>query len=272
MVLRIDTASYNFGTRDVIEARSIPRGAASSSLNWLTRGDHIELRPGQKYVGTASVNTGNGKATGLKKATRSTGVEILFGTYGKKLKYYDEATAEWIENGSDLLGAAVIDGNGLGIEDIFMSEYTSPAGNQLFLNSPNCSGYYKIMIANPGSALNVYDATYNFKGDIKIDTNRTLLFGTKSDKTGIYGSRIDTQAFTAVTNESLGTGDGATKQFTDTAGAISSTRTIFAITATDTVETFTDNYDGTLTGSLGGTGTINGVTWPNNVVPVMTTF
>ncbi len=260
MVLRIDTTGFSFGIRDVIEARSIPRGAASSSLNWLTRGDHIEIRPGQAYLGDSSVNTGNGHATGLKKATRSNGVEILFGTYGKKLKYYDVATMEWIENGSDLLGTAVVDSNGFGLEDIFMSEYTSPAGNQLFLNSPNCAGYFKIMVANPGSALNVYSSGKNFKGLIKIDTNRTLLWDRTADASGLYGSYIDVQTYTAVTNEVLGTGDGATKQFTDTAAAISGTHTIFGATATDGTETFTDDYNGTMVGSLGGTGTINYIT------------
>lgn len=260
MVLRIDTTTYNFGIRDQIEARSIPRGAASASLNWLTRGDHIEIRPGQAYLGTSSLQTGNGKATGLKKATRANGVEILFGTYGKKLKYYDEATQEWIENGSDLLGANVVDANGFGLEDIFMSEYTSPAGNQLFLNSPNCAGYFKIMVANPGSALNVYSGSINFFGLLKVDTNRTFLWGRVKDGTGLYGSRIDTQAYTTVTAESLGTGDGVTKQFTDTAAAISGTRTIFGATATDGTEVFTDDYDSNMVGSLGGTGTINYIT------------
>ncbi len=260
MVQIVKNPNYKFGTVDSLEAQSIPRGAASASLNWLTKGDHIEIRRGQAYLGDVSVNTGNGKATGLKKAVTSLGVDILFGTYGQKLKYYDRATSEWVENGSNKLGSAVVDDNELGLEEIFMSEYTSPAGNMLFLNSPNCSGYYKIMVANPGSALNVYSAAKNFKGLIKIDTNRTFLWGRTADKSGLYGSYIDEQNFTTVTNEVLGTGDGLTLQFTDTAAAISGTRTIFGATATDGVETFTDDYNGTMVGSAGGTGTINYIT------------
>lgn len=277
----VTTKNYKYGQIDNIEAPSIPRGAASSMLNWLTKADHIEIRRGQAYLGTSSVNTGNGKATGLKRATQSTGTEILFGTYGKKLKYYDETTAEWIENGSDLLGAGVVDSNGLGIEDIFMSEYTGLAGNQLFLNSPNCSGYYKIMIGNPGSSLNVYDAAKNFKGYFMIDTNRTLLWGRTADQTGLYGSYVDAQTYTTVTAEAYGTGNGVLVTFAHTAAAISSTRTIFGITVTDGVETFTDNFDGTLTGSLGGTGTVNYVTGamsvtfntaPGNPTAITTTY
>lgn len=281
MVSIITTKNFKYGQIDTLEDRSIPRGAASSSLNWQTKGDRIELRRGQAYLGTSSVNTGNGKATGLKKATQATGVEILFGTYGKKLKYYDETTAEWIENGTDILGTGVIDSNGFGIEDIFMSEYTGLAGNQLFLNSPNCAGYYKIMIANPGSKVDVYSAAKNFKGYIKIDTNRTLLWGRVKDQTGLYGSYIDTQTYTTVTAEAYGTGDGATTTFAHTAAGITGTRTIFGLTVTDGVETFTDNYDGTLTGSANGTGTVNYVTGeisvtfnaaPANLAAITTTY
>lgn len=281
MVAIITTKNFKYGQIDTLEARSLPRGAASSSLNWLTKGDRIELRRGQAYMGTSSVNSGNGKITGIKKATQSTGVEILFGTYGQKLKYYDETTSEWIENGSNILGASVVDSNGFGLEDIFMSEYTGLAGNQLFLNSPNCAGYYKLLIANPGSKVDVYDASKNFKGYIKIDTNRTLLWGRVKDQTGLYGSYIDTQTYTTVTAEAYGTGDGTTVTFAHTAGAISGIRTIFGLTVTDGVETFTDNYDGTLTGSAGGTGTVNYVTGatsatfavaPLNLAAITTTY
>lgn len=250
----VTTNNYKYGQIDTLEARSIPRGAATASLNWLTKGDHIELRRGQAYLGTTSVNTGTGKATGLKKATNALGVEILFGTYGKKLKYYDETTDEWIENGSDLLGSAVIDSAGLGLELIAMSEYVGLAGNQLFLNSPNCAGYYKIMVANPGSSTNMYDAAKNFKGSIKVDTNRTLLWARAKDQTGLYGSRIDTQTYTTVASEAT----------TSLSGTLAfkgggTTRTCFgvAIVLDGTSEAYTDDYAGTLTGSLGGTGTIN---------------
>lgn len=256
MVSIVTTKNFKHGLITSIEARSIPRGAASSSLNWLTKADKIEIRRGQQFLGTSSVNSGNGKATGIKKATQSTGVEILFGTYGKKLKYYDETTSEWIENGTDLLGSAVIDANGYGIEDIFMAEYTGLAGSQLFLNSPNCSGYYKIMVANPGTSLNMYSAAKNFKGFIKIDTNRTLLWGRVKDQTGVYGTYIDTQTYTTVSAEVLASVASGTLAF------VSGTRTCFALIITHTAsgEIYTDNYDGTLTGSAGGTGTINYIT------------
>ena len=55
--------------------------------------------------------------------------------------------------------------------------------------------------------------------------------------------------------EQIGTGDGATITFT----AVLSKTPIKpgSVTVTDGVETFTDNGDGTLTGSAGGSGTVN---------------
>lgn len=250
----IPTSQFSYGQIDIYDPRNIPRGAASSSLNWITKGDHIEIRPGQAYMGTSSVNTGNGKVTGIKKLTNAIGVEVLFGTYGKKLKYYDETTSEWIENGVDLLGSATVDANGYGIEDIFMSEYTGLAGNQMFLTSPNCAGYYKIMTANPGSSTNVYNSSINFKGYNRIDTNRTQLWGRTTDQTGLYGSYIDNQIYTSVTGEAT-VSLGGTLAFK--AGNAAGTCFAVAITITATNELYTDNFNGTLTGSLGGTGTIN---------------
>jgi len=61
-----------------------------------------------------------------------------------------------------------------------------------------------------------------------------------------------------VTGEEIGIGDGYTVTFTAT---LSKTPIKpGTVTVTDGNETFTDNGDGTLTGSLGGTGTINYVT------------
>jgi hypothetical protein len=253
----ITTNNYRYGLVTSLEAESIKRGAASSSLNWQTKGDHVELRRGQRFLGTSSINTGNGLTTGLRKVTDSLGVEKLFGTYGKKLKYYTTTAAEWSEVGSNLLGAAVIDANGLGIEKISIEEYVSPAGNQAWINSPNCAGFFKIMVANPASYADQYDSSKNFKGDIKIDTNRTLLWGRVADQTGLYGSYIDTLGYTTVTAE-------ATISLTGTLAFKAShpKATCFGIllTITGSGETYTDDFAGRLTGSLGGTGTINYMT------------
>lgn len=245
------TETFKYGIVDAIEARAIPRGASSRSLNWLTMGDHIELRRGFEFMGTDSQQSGSGRVTGIKKATGALSVEVLFYTYGKKAKYYDEATGEFVEIGSDLLGTAA-DG-----EDISIEEYVSISGNQVWLNSPNCAGLFKIMTANPGTAKNNYDSSKNYKGHINIDTNAMFLWRRKEDKTGIYRSYIDSQTYTTVTAEARHSGNGSTTAFSGTLSAVTGKRTCFAVTFTDGTETFTDNNDGTLTGSAGGTGTIN---------------
>jgi hypothetical protein len=258
--VNLPTDVFKTGLVTTIEAKAIPRGAAQSSLNWMTKGDRIELRRGCDFIGDASVNNGVGKATGLRKVTLNNGNDRIFGTYGKKLKWYDDVTTnEWVEIGSDLLGNNVVNTDGIGIESISLEEYVGLAGNQLFINSSNISGYYKIMVANPTSYTDMYDSSKNWKGLIKIDTNRTLLWQRIQDQTGIYGSRIDAQAYTTVSAEVLGTGNGAQTTFTGTLAfkGANPKNTAFGISVTDGVETFRDDYNGTLIGSLGGTGTIN---------------
>lgn len=243
----VSTTVFKHGLVTIFEPRSIPRGAASNSLNWITKGDSIELVRGFTWLGTASKQSGTGKATGLKKCTTAASVEMLFYTYGQKLKYYDNSTEEWVEVGSDLLGAAA-DG-----EDISLEEYVTSHGNQLWVNSPNCAGFFKIMTANPGSAKDNYNSSLNFKGNIKIDTNSCFLWGRSQDKTGVYRSYIDELNSTTVSAEALAS------VASGTLAAITGKRTAFGVTITVTTsgQVFTDNYDGTLTGDAGGTGTIN---------------
>lgn len=248
----IPLLNFKYGVVNIYGEEAIPRGSASASKNWLTLGDRIELRRGQQFMGTSSVNVGNGKISGIKKITDALGVEILFGTYGQKAKYYSNSTLEFVEIGSDLLGSSVVDSDGIASEPISLSIYDSLAGPQLWLNSPNCAGYYKIMAANPGDAVNQYDSTKNFKGHIKIDTSRTLLWGRIKDQSSLYGSYIDTQTYTTVTGESI-TGPSGTLAFKGGG----SKRTCFAVTITIGAVVYTDNYAGTLTGSDGSSGTIN---------------
>lgn len=244
---------FIYGTIDTLEDRSIPRGAASSSLNWITNGDKIEVRRGYAILGNE--NSGSGKITTVKVVKRSDGTEIAFRTRGKKLEYLKTSNNTWTEIGTDILGTAA-DG-----KEISIQEYHSLAGDQVFVVSPY-GPLLKIMMANPGSTANMYDSSKNYKGHILIKQSRMFLWGRLKDKTGIYLSYIDAQNYTSVSSEVIGTGDGSQKTFTGTLAfkAGGSKRTCFAIEITDGVETFTDNYDGTLTGSAGGSGTINYMT------------
>jgi hypothetical protein len=245
-MLDYPVTAFKHGIINAIEAQSIPDGAASDSLNWLTKGDKIELSRGSRVVGDEIA--GVGRVSGIHTAYRADGTEVYFGTRGMSVLYsLDSADGPWTEIGTNILGAEA-DG-----EDVLFSNYATNAGAQCWFSSPN-SGLFKIMTANPGDYTNMYDGSKNFKGYIKISHNRMTLWRRKEDRTGLYGSYIDTGAYTTVSGEATTSG-GGTLAFKG-GGA---TRTCFGVTITITAsgEIYTDNYNGILTGSLGGTGTIN---------------
>jgi hypothetical protein len=132
------------------------------------------------------------------------------------------------------------------------------------MGSPS-SSVYKIPVANPGSAVDQLVSNFRW-GVFHIGQNRTFAGQRKgttagnNDKTGIYLSYIDKDQlsdFTQVTGEAYGTGDATTVTFAHTLSAISAPKTAMYISVTDTVETFTDDRNGNMVGSLGGTGTVN---------------
>jgi len=246
--------NFTKGIIDSVEAKSIPAGAASRSLNWMTMGDHIELRRGYKRMGA---DDGIGKVTGVFTAHKVGGGEVMFKTYATKLVFYNAATELFIEVGSDIIPAGA-DG-----EDVTMDEIETFAGAQLWLNSP-LGIFYKVMLNKgdstiPPSEVSQADANLNFSGWIKIQLNRIKLWGRAKDKTGLNLSFIDARTYTTVSAEAIGTGNGATKDYTATLAfkAAGAKRTCFSVSVTDGTETFADDRNGTLTGSAGGYGTIN---------------
>lgn len=239
--------NFKYGVINNIEAQSIPDGAASSSLNFLTKGDKIEFRRGSDIKGTEIA--GSGSVTGLHTAYKVDGTEVIYRKRGRKLEYFDTVTDDWAEVGTDIFPLAAVN------DEATFANYQSLAGAELFISSPN-GGILKIMVANPASYSTLHTTTGDFRGRIKIKWNRMFLWGLNRDKTGLYLSHIDDTAGTATTVTGEATGSlGGTLAFR----AGGATRTCYgvAITITATSELYTDNYNGVLTGSLGGTGTIN---------------
>jgi hypothetical protein len=250
---------YGLNT-SVKDIKTLRAGVSPDSLNWITggkEGDHIELRRGQALLGQTR-NTGTGKVTGLGVGRRYDGVEIPFFTYGRKAKYYNTATDDIVEIGTDLLPTSA---NG---EDVWIEAYQGLAGSFVYLGSPN-SGVYKVPVANPGSAVD--QAVNNFRwGVFHVGQNRVFAgqrngtIAGNRDKTGLYLSYIDKallSSFTQVTGEAYGTGDGFTRTFTSILSQISAPKTAMYISVTDGTETFTDDRNGNMLGSAGGTGTVN---------------
>lgn len=250
---------YGLNT-NIKDIKTLKPGFSPDSLNWITGGkdgDHIELRRGQALLGQTR-NTGTGKVTGLGIGRRYDGVEIPFFSYGRKVKYYDTATDDTIEVGTDLLPSSASG------EDVWMEAYQGLAGSFVYIGSPN-SGVYKIPVANPGNAVDQQVNNYRW-GVFHVGQNRVFAGqrnGTVAgnrDKTGLYLSYIDKallSSFTQVTGEAYGTGNGSTTTFTHTLTDISAPKTAMYISVTDGTETFTDDRNGNMLGSAGGTGTVN---------------
>jgi hypothetical protein len=199
--------NWTKGTVNRVEDETLPKGAASDSLNWLTKGDHIELRRGQTLMG-ASVD-GAGRVTGLRVGSKLDGAatQVLFATYLRKLRYYDESTDDWVESGSDVLPAAASG------EDVAMTPYSSLAGSFVYASSPN-SDIYKVAVANPGDVTTLVSTSH--RGKIRIKSGRMYLWDRKdanggSDKSGLFRSWIDKDElsdFSFTQKEDVGTGAG----------------------------------------------------------------
>jgi hypothetical protein len=231
-----------------VEKDSAPVGSAVYSKNWLFKGDKIETIKGRYLVG--SEVSGSGKVRSLFVGKKSNGTEVLFTTRRGYLEYYDELTMDFIrvknESGVDIT-----------LQDVegSFSNYFNIVGAFTYYNDP-LNGMYKIISANPMNAKSIYNSAKNHKGFISILNNACFLWAKPEDKTGQYRSYIDKRNQTTVASESFGTGDGTTKTFNHTIV----NGQLFALSITDGVETFKDNYDGTLTGSAGGSGVINYLT------------
>lgn len=330
---------FKSGVHNLTKKDGIPEDAAQDSLNWITIDKHQELARGKVLVG-AEGTAGNCKRNHF--GYKVDGTPVMWRKAGTKIQYLNGTS--WTDTVTGLSAS----------DDYTFSNYQSLAGTFTYATGPG--GIFKLHNANPGSYIDLYDVTKNFKGYSTIDKGRMLMWGITKDRTGLYGSRIDGQdstVYTTVSNESIENGDGVTTTFTgtlafkavnaarnafgllikcvgttlgtftvtiaspgvftktahglsiantvrfsttgalptglstntnyyvisagltadnfqvsatlngaaiNTSGSQSGTHTLYNTTNGAGQESFTDNYDGTLTGSAGGTGTINYIT------------
>ena len=226
------------------DPEQIPSQSSQGSIGWISTDGQIELCKGRLLIG--ALETATTSVMGHIFGKTWTGGSVQFRKQSTKIQYYNTATSLWVDIITGLTATA----------EYTFSRYQSVAGT--FVYATGVDGIYKIHTANPGSYTSLYDATKNYKGKSMIANSRMFLWGTPTDKTGLYLSYIDLQdssVYTTVTAEVLA--DVATGTLAFKAG--DAKRTCFAVVITDTSsgEIFTDNYDGTLTGSISGTGTIN---------------
>lgn len=244
MVDKSTITSFTKGTHNLVSDELIPNDAASDSLGWLTKDGKIELMYGRQLQGAEGAA---GRVWEEHVGYKVNGTTVRFrkvwtGSTGK-VQYLNGTT--W----TDVI-------TGLANEYATFSNYSSLAGNFVYVSSPT-DGPFKIVTANPGSYSDVYNSAKTFKGWSIIDKGRMYLWGRKQDPTGLYGSFVDGQdstVYTTVTGEATASTSG-TLAFK--AGGARRTCFGVSITITSGGQVYSDNYDGTLTGSAGGTGTIN---------------
>lgn len=241
------TAAFTSGVHNKLDKELVPPDAAVESLGWVTKDGHIELTYGRQAQG----GEGNaGKVLAEHTGFKTDGSSVRFrkiwdGTEGK-VQYLDGST--W----TDVI-------TGLANSYISFTNYSSLAGNFVYLGSPE-DGLFKIVTAHPGSYSDIYDATKNFKGYLLIDKGRSIMWGTKDDSTGLYGSYIDSQdsdVYTTVSGEAIGSSGSTNYTGTLAFRAGGSTRTCFGVTFTDGTQTITIDFTGSATSESDGTGTVN---------------
>lgn len=251
----ITIPAFVSGIHNLIDPENIPADAAQDALNFVTRDGRGVLIPGRQLLGTAGAA---GSVTGLHRGYKTNGNSIIFAKRGTAIQYWDGSAWQ-----NCITGLSATD-------NYTFANYASLAGAFVFVGGPG--GLWKIVTANPGSPIDVYNSTKNFKGYILIDKGRMHLWNRDRDKTGHYGSYIDRQdstVYTTVTGEAIGSSGSTNYTGTLAFKGGGSRRSCFGVSfAASTgagTETFTDNYDGTLTSDKGGSGTINYATGAYNI-------
>lgn len=241
-VEKIDT--FDKGIIDELGDENIPASASSSSNNFEDLGDRVELMRGFRLLGDD--NTDDDEVLSMAKITDIEGNEYIYKQVGDKLQRLNTSTDTW----DDVQTSGLTDG-----EELSFAPYRPPAGSILYYSSRS-SGLFRINAANPDDYVDMYVDGTNYKGKIITDTNRMWMWDILNNETLLRLSYIDNDwPYTNVASETLDTGDGATKAYSgNLANTLIAGRTV---SITDTVETFTDDGNGTLTGDQGGTGTIN---------------
>lgn len=251
-----EVKNFVFGLIKRIEGQSIPVGSVSDELNFISKGDRVELRRGTRIVGEDDGETPT-SVTGIHTGYQNDNTPVLFKKIGRKLLYTFSLTEDWVECGTDLFPVDAA------TDEATFANYQSLAGSFVFISSPN-SSIYKVCTANPDSPIDLLSTT--FRGYITIVKNRMELVyrsgaNNNNDLTGHYLSWIDNNNFTTVSAEAIGSGGATSYTGTLAFKAGGSKRSCFGVLIKIGGTTkFTDDFNGSLIhvdGAASGSGTIN---------------
>jgi hypothetical protein len=243
---------FGSGVHNREDNEDTPKDSAKDALNWTTIDGRTELARGKVTVGDEGAA---GNCPAIHPGYKANGVAVLWRKISTKIQYF---------NGSQWVDVVI----GLNAADLYVfTNYSSLTGAWTFAGGPG--GLFKFSNANPGDYIQLYTTTDFFCGYPLIDKARMYLWGIAKDATALYRSYIDAQragtSFTQVSNENLASGNGVQVTFTGTlsfkAGGAKRNCGLVTVKCTDgSGEIFTDDKNGVLKGSAGGTGTINYIT------------
>lgn len=229
----------------------IPKDSLQDALNWLVVDGQTVITQGSVPIGPEGP-IGRVKNQGF--GYRTDGTLIHYRKAKTAIQYFNTTTSLWVDI---VTGLAETD-------DFTFSNYSSLSGAFTFATGP--AGIFKFHNSVPGSYLDMYNSSRNFKGYSIIDKARMLMWGLTNDPTGLYGSYIDAQTsavYTTVTNEVLATADGIQTTFSGTLAfkGANPLGNLFGlqINTNPASVTATDDYLGVISGT-GVTGTINYIT------------
>jgi len=239
---------FKNGIINELDAETLPPGSASDSDNFLSLGDKLELARGQMQLGDSETDSGH--VDGIGAGTDVEGNEYLYKYFKGKIRRYNSVGALWGD---------VVDFGSANAEDMTFSLGRTPAGAFLWASSPN-TGLVRMNMANPDSYIDFYGAAADvWRGYCKIKSNALWMWQVNEFGAVFWRSHLgDDYPYTAITLESYGTGSPPQKTFAHTTAQPHVVGR--SVVITDSVENFTDNGNGVLTGDKGGSGTINYVT------------
>ena len=237
-ILTKNIGVFGKGTINTIDARKIPDGAATSSRNFLTYPDKIELVRGRKLIGTEE--SGSTPVLGLHTVTKLDGIDITFRKIGTKLQYYNSTTELWVDCKTGLKAG----------KKLWFANSNTPAGRIVWACGED--GLFKIYPTNPTDLIDLTDATKNYKGKIIIDKSRMICLPF-NDSTGIRFSKVDKDSnYISITAEALTDTATGKKHYT---GTLANGQGFGYVFKDGSAQTLTDDKNGNLIGD--GTGTIN---------------
>lgn len=211
----------------VEDPRFLPLGTSPAQNNWITGSlqDNIQLRRGQALLG--QTRRVGGHASGIGVGFLANSQEAYY-TANNSLYYYNPQTLDTQEVGTNVLVGA-------NDEDVWFAAYQNFAGFFLYFGSAHTS-IFKLPLANPTSVVN--QSPVQWFGSATIDQGR--FFGAQKynsfgspDLNNLYISGADKAAVSlyppATVDETEGTGDGVTKNFTGNLSAVAPPSTAFGV-------------------------------------------